>query len=118
MAELNIKGMRFYGYHGVHAEERVKGGWFEVDIMVQWQPDDNLLRRDDLQATIDYEQIYIAVQAVMQTPVSLIERLALLIHDAMQQQLPAGSVSTVRVRKLLPPVGGEVQYAEFVWKNS
>lgn len=110
--------MKFYAYHGVHAEEREKGGWYEVDVRIQWQPDARGLAADKLEATVDYENVYRQVHQVMQEPVALVERLALLLHDRLAALMPDGTGLTVRVRKLLPPVDGEMQYAEFVWQGS
>jgi len=118
MAELNIKGMRFYGYHGVYAYEREQGGEYEVDVCLRWKPTVQRILNDELSSTINYEVIYATAKKIMDTPVDLIEHLAILLFRAILDNLPADTYLQVKVRKLAPPLGGHVAYAEFVWDGS
>ena len=115
MAELLIKGMRFYGHHGVYEFERKEGGWYEVDVLIRWKPDVNGLLKDELGSTINYEQVYVTVKGTFDTPANLIERLAILIYEALLPLLDKKSSLRVSVRKYSPPIAGEVAYAEFSW---
>ena len=118
MSELNIKGMCFYGHHGVYAFEKEKGGKYEVDVCIRWNPSSEQLLKDDLSATIDYEIVFAAAKKVMDTPVDLIENLAIRIYTAIHTQIPEDAYLQIKVRKLAPPLGGELAFAEFVWDGA
>ena len=117
MDQILLRGMRFYGYHGVLPEEREQGQPFEVDLEVEA----NLSRAretDRLEETVDYRLLYRAVQEVVEgQPVNLLEHLAQRILDRVQaalEQVPAlepGSIR-VRVRKPQAPLGGPLQYVQ------
>jgi dihydroneopterin aldolase len=115
MAELMIKGMRFYGHHGVYEFERQEGGWYEVDVLMRWTPDGEALLRDELAATVNYEKIYEIVKVTFATPANLIEKLGILIYESLLPLLDEKISLRVTVRKYAPPVSGEVAYTEFVW---
>jgi dihydroneopterin aldolase len=72
---IGLEGMEFYAYHGVYEEERKIGGKYIVDVLVHTNAKDAELH-DDLNGTVNYEQIYKVVDQNMQQPVKLIERLA------------------------------------------
>lgn len=117
MERILLRGMRFYGYHGVLPEEREQGQPFEVDLEVEA----NLSRAresDRLEETVDYRLLYRAVQEVVEgEQVNLLEHLAQRILDRVQatlEQVPAlepGSIC-VRVRKPQAPLGGPLQYVQ------
>ncbi|MTI86581.1 MAG: dihydroneopterin aldolase [Balneolaceae bacterium] len=112
METLNIKGMKFRGFHGVHAHEKKEGNDFEVDVII----DCNLseaAKKDDLSATIDYVQIEAIAKQVMEGPsVNLIEHLALQLGSKMKEMFALLNEFEVRIRKLNPPIGTETDYTE------
>ena len=56
-----LKGMQFYGFHGVNPEERTLGQTYVVDLEVELdlQPAG---RSDNLEDTISYTQLYRVAQ--------------------------------------------------------
>jgi dihydroneopterin aldolase len=74
--EILLKGMRFYGYHGVNPEERVLGQRFIVDVGMAVD-----LRRagksDELAETVSYSDAYRLVKGIVEgAPRNLIEAVA------------------------------------------
>ena len=98
-----IHGIQFYGYHGVHAEERKLGQRFQVDVELRLDLRE-AGRRDDLGATVDYGKVTAAVMEVGSSrQCQLLEGLAEGIAAVLIQRFAVGEV-TVRVTKLHPPM--------------
>jgi dihydroneopterin aldolase len=107
MGLIVLEGMQFHAFHGVHAEERVMGGKYQVDVYLNYPFEGNA---DQLDRTANYETVYRLVAQRMEVPVQLIEHLAELMLADLQQALAAAQVK-VRVSKFQPPVGGVVARA-------
>ena len=102
-----LDGMRFYGFHGVNPEERVKGQEYLVDLAIEMD-----LRlpgaSDNLDDTISYAHIYRAVRDVMEgEPRNLLEAAAQSIAEKVLSDFSVDAVS-VRVKKPHPPIRGSV----------
>jgi dihydroneopterin aldolase len=114
--EIRIQGMKFYAYHGYYPEERVKGGWYLVDVLLEAEVTDAALH-DDIEGTVNYEQIYRLVSSQMQIPVSLIEHLAQRIVNSISSAFPHLNRLEVTVKKLQPPIGGECKWVSITLKH-
>ena len=102
----------FYGHHGVMQEEHRVGGRYEVDVSVGLDFEDAALH-DDLTRTVDYEQVYEFVRAlVTENNFYLIEKLAYRIAQKVLGTYPDVEGVEVTVRKPNPPVGGPCDRAE------
>ena len=97
--------MTFYGYHGVHPEERRLGQRFNVNLQVYLDlgaPG----RSDNLEDTVSCSDLYRAAKAVVEgEPHSLLESVA---ESIAQQILDTFKVEAVRVQveKPSPPIAG------------
>lgn len=113
MKELDkiiLHGLRFYGFHGVMAEEKVNGQWFEVDLEL-WGDFNEAAGSDNIAKALDYSRIYQRVKDIMEgRGHNLLESLNQAIINSVQEQ-PQVQKALVRVKKLHPPVGGPVAYA-------
>lgn len=107
---VRVLGMEFYAFHGSDAEEQVLGQRFEVDVEVHRD-----LRQagetDDLNATINYREVYAAAAAAMDPPTQLIETVAERIATDLLARFTVDAV-VVRVRKPSVPIGGVVRCSE------
>jgi dihydroneopterin aldolase len=111
MGKISLEGMTFFARHGYYEEEQILGNEFIVDIYVET----NLVpaaMRDELLATVNYENIYFIAQYEMSQPSKLLEHVCARI--ASQVRAKAGgmlqSVNVV-IRKKNPPLGGRVQFS-------
>jgi dihydroneopterin aldolase len=102
---IGLEGMEFYAYHGVYEEERKIGGKYIVDVLVYTNAVDAELH-DDLNGTVNYEQIYKVVEQNMQQPVKLIERLVRKIMDDIRLFVVKEDTIRIKIRKLNPPFFG------------
>jgi dihydroneopterin aldolase len=106
-----LRGIEFYGFHGVPAAERETGHRFAVDLALELDLR-AAGRADDLGETVDYGEVCRQVLAIGQgPPVQLIETLAERIAATCLTCYPKIEAVEVTVRKRLPPVNTVVEEA-------
>jgi dihydroneopterin aldolase len=106
-----LKGMQFYGFHGVNAEEKALGQNYVVDLAVE--VDLTLPGQSDrLGDTVSYTQLYRTVKEVIEGESrNLLEGIAHSIAGRVLQDHPVTSVQ-LTVKKPHPPIKGSmVAYA-------
>jgi dihydroneopterin aldolase len=108
---IRLGGLSFYGYHGVTAAEKETGRVFEIDCEMEVdlaQAGDS----DRLRDTVDYHKVYQLIrESVEGTAYSLLEGLAGRIAANILDTFPVYRV-TLKVRKMHPPIPGQVQFIE------
>lgn len=103
MDKLELKGMRFFGYHGVFPEENRLGQQFFVDLVLYMDLSE-AGRTDDLERTVSYPDIYRTTQKLVEgKPFRLIEALTEHIAQTLLATYTKISEITVRVTKPHPP---------------
>ena len=103
MDKMELKGMRFFGYHGVIPEENRLGQQFYVDVVLYL--DLTVAgRTDDLEATVNYAEVYGEVKKIVEgPPFKLIEALTEHIAQMILATYTKVSETVVRVTKPHPP---------------
>ena len=90
--------MRFYGFHGLHDEERKTGQYFLVNL----ECITNLNKAgvsDNIEDTINYSDIYQKVRRIIEgTPRNLLEAVAEEIADVLISDYPIKNV-TIKISK-------------------
>ena len=105
MDRIVLQGIQFYGYHGVHDEERRLGQRFMVDVELSVDLSE-AVAHDDVSATVDYGQVHALVLEIgTGQPYRLLETLAAHIATALLERFPVRQV-TVRAIKPAPPLPG------------
>jgi len=108
---IRLANMSFYGYHGVHSDERQMGKKFYIDVELALDLS-AAGRSDDLSQTVDYAQVYALVREIEAgKQYSLLEALAEDIAQRLLERFPAQEV-VVRARKTEVPVGGVMDHVE------
>jgi len=111
MGVIRLHNMTFYGYHGISAAERQTGRRFEVDVELAVDMD-RAAASDRLQDTVNYTEVYRIVEGlVAQNRFSLLETIAVRLADEILRKFKPREV-TVRVRKKIPPVPGNLDHIE------
>ncbi len=110
MALIALEGIHFYAYHGFYEEERCIGNHYYVDVYLN-AGITRAAASDDLYSTVNYETVYFICQSEMKKPTKLLETLAQTIADRIQGQFDYVQGVRVRVRKMHPPLGGQVHSA-------
>ena len=116
MKRIALKGMQFHSFHGYYREEQSVGNAYELDVLV----DLNTLAEDlndDLNNTINYEEIYQICKHQMAVPQRLIETVGNHILRDLKSKLGAAVTYTVRIKKLNPLLGGLVDHAVYEVKG-
>lgn len=109
MDKIIMKGMKFYGRHGVLPQERELGQRFEVDLELYLELGP-AGRTDDLNSTVSYADVYNAVEKMVTGPsFKLIEAVAEQIASDILKTFPVRGVK-VRVQKPGAPVPGSFDY--------
>jgi 7,8-dihydroneopterin aldolase/epimerase/oxygenase len=106
---INVNGIKTWARHGVYENERISGRYFITDVSILADLERTDLLKDDLQATFNYEMANDAVRKKMQTPVQLLEKLAIEIAEELKSADTRIKEVHVKVTKLNPPLPGEVE---------
>lgn len=110
MATIALKGMEFYAHHGYYPEERVIGNAYSVDVWITTSTQRAAVT-DELSDTINYETVFLIVEAEMRKPSHLLEQVIQRIVMALKHQFANIQAVKVRLTKQNPPLGGQVQSA-------
>jgi dihydroneopterin aldolase len=111
MARIKLANMSFYGYHGVAVAERETGRRYEVDCELEADIS-KAATTDHLEDTFNYVTIYKIVEEFLERHrYNLLETLAERLKDEIKRHTGSEKV-TIRVRKKIPPVPGNIDYIE------
>lgn len=103
MDKMIIRGMRFFGYHGVLPEENRLGQRFTVDVELTLDLEE-AAAADDLAKTVNYADLHARVKRIVEGPPSrLIEALARRIATDLLATYTNINEVAVRVTKPHPP---------------
>lgn len=108
MAEIRINNMSFFAHHGCFEEERKIGTNFQVDC--ELEADTSLAEEsDNINDTVNYLDVYQLIKKEMEKPSHLLEHVAKRIIDVILNTYPEVERCKVRVHKMNPPLGGQMQ---------
>ena len=107
MGLIAIEGMQFYAHHGYYHEEQKLGGHYQVDVYVQMDLEPAAVR-DELELTLNYEEVYALVREEMEERTKLIENVGHRVLDRLMAGHTQLSSAKVRITKLNPPLKGYV----------
>jgi len=108
MGQIYLESIRTYSHHGCMKEETVIGSEYRVDL---WVDADLTVASssDDLKDTPDYVVLHQIVVEEMKVPSRLLEHVAQRIIDRIKSSVAGFERIRVRVSKINPPIGGDVQ---------
>ncbi len=103
MDRILIRGLKFYGRHGVSEEERNVGGRYQVDAEIFCDLS-AAARSDQLSDTVEYGEVCRLLQKLgRETGHQLLESLADAMACAVLEAFPARGL-VLRLQKLSPPI--------------
>ena len=108
MGQIYLENIRTYSHHGCMKEETVIGSEYRVDL---WVDADLTVASssDDLKDTPDYVVLHQIVVKEMKIPSRLLEHVAQRIIERINSTVKDLDHIRVRVSKINPPIGGDVQ---------
>jgi 7,8-dihydroneopterin aldolase/epimerase/oxygenase len=110
MGIVEIEGMHFYAYHGHFEAERIVGNEFLVDVWLKTNCSEAAVT-DNLEDALNYQAVYDLVKKEMQVKSHLLEHVAGRILDALAAEFPSIQKAKIKVSKLNPPMGGQIEKA-------
>lgn len=106
MDQIKLKGLSFYGYHGLFPEENRLGQIFIVDLIL-FVSLKKAGKTDDMKDSIDYGMAFNIVKEIVEgEPKNLIEAVAETIAEELLIQFPTLQACQVEVSKPNPPIQG------------
>jgi 7,8-dihydroneopterin aldolase/epimerase/oxygenase len=108
MGTIEIEGMEFYAYHGHYEEERIVGNRFLLDLKIEADCE-TAAKSDNIKDAVNYQVAYKIIREQMLMKSHLLENIAQRILDALYQQMKGIKKATIKVRKMNPPMGGQIK---------
>jgi 7,8-dihydroneopterin aldolase/epimerase/oxygenase len=108
MGKIEIEGMEFYAFHGHFKEEQVVGNKFLVSILLDTDCA-KAAESDQLYDALDYQKVYKLIKLEMEKPSHLLEHLCKRILDRLYAEFDTIQSATLKVSKLNPPMGGQIE---------
>ena len=109
MGKIIIEAMEFYAFHGHYQEEQIVGNRFLVDLEMETDlstPSNS----DKLDDAVNYQLAYQIIKNEMRrTKSNLLENIGKRILDALYSEMEGIEKTTIRIRKLNPPMGGPIK---------
>jgi dihydroneopterin aldolase len=104
--KISLEDVRFYSPIGFYEEEQVLGNEFYVSVSVSFpfqNPDS-----ENLENTVNYEELYAILVEVMSPRRKLLESAAEDILNRIVEEYANVQQIEVAIRKINPPFGGDV----------
>ena len=117
MGIIKVSGIKLYAYHGCLEEEAKIGCNYIVDVSIETDFSE-AAKKDDLNKTVDYVKVYEVVKAEMAIRSKLIEHVAKRITDKLIKNISLIRTVDVTLKKLNPPVNGEIESASVTFSAS
>lgn len=102
-----LHGVEIFAYHGFYPEEQKIGSHFVLDVEVDFTPGIDVA--DDLNNTVNYEQLYDIACEEMKHPKKLIETVAQHIIDNIVKQYGFVDAVKLTINKLNPLIGAKTR---------
>lgn len=116
MGKVKVDNIRVYAHHGCLKEETAIGSEYRVDVSVNANLSKASLS-DRLSDTVDYVHINHIVKEEMKNPSKLLEHVGKRIIERIFEEIAIVDQATVRVSKINPPIGGDVEKVTVVLKE-
>jgi 7,8-dihydroneopterin aldolase/epimerase/oxygenase len=101
MFTINLNKLQFFSFHGLHEEEKVLGGEYEVNLSLDLDEKGAVLKIED---TVNYEKIFELIKQRMNIPTALLETVAQDIANLVCSSDNRIRKIRVSVEKKNPPI--------------
>lgn len=105
MQTVALKEVKCFAYHGYYPEEQILGCFFILDLEVEF-----IQKKfdDELSSTINYEELNTIILSEMKQTQKLLETVISRILESLIEKFPFICSASVSIRKLNPPMLGQV----------
>ncbi len=103
-----LRDVKCHALHGYYPEEQLTGIYFMVDAVVTFEANDDT---EDLNRTVNYEVINTIIREEMNRTQKMLETVVRNILDRIIEQYPFIYTGEVGIRKLFPPMPGQIGHS-------
>jgi dihydroneopterin aldolase len=103
-----LKDVKCFALHGYYPEEQLTGIYFLVDVVVEFIP---FGETENLQHTVNYEVLNTIILEEMANTQKMLETVVKNIIDRTVANYPFLLTAIVGIRKLNPPMPGEIGHS-------
>ena len=104
MFTIYLEHLIFSAYHGVHEEEKLCPGQFEVNVKLAIADEGNQIT--ELNQTIDYSAVFACIEKNMNKPTPLLETLIQQMEKDLVAMYPNIQELNIKIEKKNPPITG------------
>ena len=108
MGKIQVNNIKLYSNHGCLDEEAKIGSWYKLDVEVEADLSKSS-KTDELSDTVDYVHLNHIVKEEMAVRSKLLEEVGERILNRFFKELTLIEEATVKVAKINPPIGGNVE---------
>lgn len=105
MGKIQLEGLEFFAHHGYYQEEQKLGNRYSVDITLDTEFGE-AASADELNGTVNYEEVYQIISDVMSQNTKLLEHIAHKINQSIINRFPQVDKVETKVSKHNPPLNG------------
>lgn len=103
MFTIHLTRLIFTAYHGIHEEEKICSGEFEVNLELKLSEQEGV-KIADLSQTIDYTIVFEVVKKAMNQPTPLLETIIQHIEAELLLIFPKLEFLFIKIEKMKPPM--------------
>jgi dihydroneopterin aldolase len=101
---IELKGLQFYSFHGLYAEEKKVGGEFVVDVFAKFPATSHSLT--SIEETVNYAALFEIVKEEMDQPRELLETIAQSMAEKIYAKYAVIKEIEIRIEKKRAPIVG------------
>ena len=111
--KISLSNLDFYAFHGVLEQERIVGGSYLADVVLDVNVTAEAYNHDELSGTgtVNYAAVYDVVKAEMQVPSKLLEHVVMRIVRRLLDEFPLVEQVEISLTKVNPPMGASCKGA-------
>lgn len=103
---IELNNIHLYAYHGALPQENKVGGWYTLNLKAAIDNHDSI-KSDNLEATVNYAEIYEVVCNEMKIPSQLLEHVCGRILEKLFAKFASIGEIEISLAKDTPPIGGD-----------
>lgn len=113
MIQVHLHDLGFHSFHGIHAEEKIVGNDYTVNISAEFQETTGIIQ--SINETVNYTDLYNIVRERMNVPTPLLETVIMDIGNEIHREFPNIHSINISIKKLHPPIEGIQGSAGVTW---
>ena len=103
---IELSNIHLYAYHGVLPQENKVGAWYTLSLQATISNLDSIAN-DNLEATVNYAEIYEVICEEMKIPSRLLEHVCGRILERLFEKFAIIEKIEITLTKDTPPMGGD-----------